>query len=49
MDADPAIGITALSAYSAVLSKLAATPVDDSRVSIPDYAEDDDPAARFFN
>ncbi|WP_372706883.1 hypothetical protein [Brevundimonas sp.] len=48
IDSDPAIGITALSAYSAVLSKLAATPVDDSRVSIPDDAEADE-TARFFN
>jgi len=48
IDSDPAIGITALSAYSAILSKLAATPIDDSKVSAPDDAEDDE-TARFFN
>lgn len=47
MNEDPEMGVNALSTYSAVLSKLAATPVDDSKVNMPD-GEDDDPADEFF-
>lgn len=47
LNEDPDMGVNALQAYSAVLSKLAATPVDESKVSAP--AEDDgDPDDRFF-
>jgi hypothetical protein len=47
MNTDPDIGITALSAYSAILSKLAATPVDETKVNHGDQ-EDEDPADAFF-
>lgn len=40
-------GVSALSAYSAILSKLGATPVDDSRVSMP-AGEDDADDEKFF-
>ena len=45
--ADPDMGVNAMQAYSAVLSKLGATPADESRVAMPDPVEDD-PAERFF-
>jgi hypothetical protein len=48
MNEDPEMGVNALSTYSAVLSKLAATPVDETKVSVPDGA-DEDPADRFFS
>lgn len=47
MNTDPEIGITALSAYSAILSKLGATPVDESKVNAGDE-DDEDPADAFF-
>ena len=45
---DPDMGVNAMQAYSAVLSKLAATPVDETKVSYGDEAEED-PADRYFN
>lgn len=47
VETDPEVGVNALQTYSAILSKLAATPVDETKVSMPD-AEDEDPADRFF-
>lgn len=47
MNADADIGVTALSAYSAILSKLAATPVDETKASRGDE-EDEDPADQYF-
>ena len=44
---DPDMGVNALQAYSAVLSKLAATPVDETKVSAPGD-DDADPDDRFF-
>lgn len=45
---DPDMGVNAMQAYSAILSKLAATPVDETRLNItPD--DDDDPADAFFS
>ena len=44
---DPDIGINQLQTLSAVLSKLGATPVDETKVSVPD-GDDEDPADRFF-
>jgi hypothetical protein len=41
------VGINVLQTYSAILSKLAATPVDETRISA-NSAEDEDPADRFF-
>ncbi len=41
------VGINHLQVYSAILSKLAATPVDRSRVSVPVDEEDDDPDGFF--
>lgn len=40
-------GVSALSAYSAILSKLGATPVDESRIAMPVDA-DEDADERFF-
>ena len=45
---DPDMGVNAMQAYSSVLSKLAATPVDETKVSAPD-GEDEDPTDRFFH
>ncbi len=45
--ADPEMGVAALSAYSSILSKLGATPADESRVTMAEPVEDD-PAERFF-
>ena len=42
------VGVNVLQTYSAVLSKLGATPSDEGRVSMP-ADEDDDPSERFFN
>jgi hypothetical protein len=47
LDENPAMGVDALKAYSAILSKLGASPVDESRLNI-DSDDDEDPAARFF-
>lgn len=47
LNEDPAIGVNALQTYSAILSKLAATPVDETKVSAPDD-DDGDPADAFF-
>lgn len=47
VNTSPDIGVDALKAYSAILSKLAATPVDETRVSVPD-ADEADPTDRFF-
>ncbi|MGC2853945.1 hypothetical protein ACM64Y_00585 [Novispirillum sp. DQ9] len=44
---DPDIGVNALQTYSAILSKLAATPVDETKVSMPDDGEDDPEDALF--
>lgn len=47
VNTDPDIGVNQLQTYSAVLSKLAATPVDETKVVLPDD-EDSDPADAFF-
>lgn len=44
-DAD--VGVNQIQTYSAILSKLGATPVDETKVSVPD-GDDSDPADRFF-
>jgi hypothetical protein len=48
VEANPDVGISALRAYSALLSKLGATPLDECKVN---HVDDDepDPTARFFN
>ena len=48
LNGDADLGVNALQTYSAVLSKLAATPVDETKVSVPDD-EDEDPADAFFH
>lgn len=45
---DPDMGVNAMQAYSAILSKLAATPVDETKVSVVD-GEEEDPSDKFFN
>lgn len=47
LNTDPDMGVSAMQAYSAILSKLAATPIDETKVSAPD-GEDQDPADKFF-
>lgn len=47
LEADSDLGVNALATYSAVLSKLAATPVDETKVSFGDD-EESDPEDRFF-
>jgi hypothetical protein len=44
-DAD--VGVNQIQTYSAILSKLGATPVDETKVSVPD-GDDEDPADRYF-
>lgn len=46
LDGDVEMGVAAIQALSAILSKLGATPVDESRVSWPDEDEDED--EKFF-
>ena len=48
LNTDPDMGVNALQAYSAVLSKLAATPVDETKVSMPD-GDESDPTDKFFH
>lgn len=47
LNTDPDMGVNAMQAYSAILSKLAATPVDETKVSYGDEG-DEDPADAFF-
>lgn len=44
---DPEMGVNALSAYSSILSKLAATPVDETRATMLSD-DDEDPSDKFF-
>jgi len=44
---DPECGIQAMQALSSILSKLGATPVDETRVNY-DEGEEEDPADEFF-
>jgi len=48
LNADSEIGVNQLQTYSAILSKLAATPVDETKVNHGDDS-DDDPADAFFS
>ena len=48
LDTDPEIGVSATQALSSILSKLGATPVDETKVSHADDGEED-PADRFFH
>jgi len=47
VESEPDIGVNALATYSAMLSKLAATPVDETKVSHGD-GDEEDPEDRFF-
>lgn len=47
LNTDPDMGVNAMQAYSAVLSKLAATPVDETKVVGSD-GEEEDPSDHFF-
>jgi hypothetical protein len=47
LNTDPEMGVNAMQAYSAILSKLAATPVDETKVSMPD-GDESDPADTYF-
>ena len=47
LDTDPEFGVSATQALSSILSKLGATPVDETKVT-HDNGDDDDPADAFF-
>jgi broad specificity phosphatase PhoE len=47
LDTDPEFGVSATQALSSILSKLGATPVDETKVNHADDGEED-PADRFF-
>lgn len=47
LNTDPDMGVNAMQAYSAILSKLAATPVDETKVSHGDDG-DEDPSDKYF-
>lgn len=47
METDPEVGVSAMHALSAMLSKLGATPTDESKVNHPDGDEDQDD--KFFH
>jgi hypothetical protein len=47
MDTDPEFGVQATQALSSILSKLGATPVDETKVNHAEE-EDEDPADKFF-
>lgn len=47
LNADHEIGVNQLQTYSAILSKLAATPVDETKVNYGDDSEED-PADAYF-
>jgi len=47
MDEDDDFGVSATQALSSILSKLGATPVDETKVNHGD-GEDEDPADKFF-
>lgn len=48
MDADPDIGVQQIQALSSILSKLGATPVDETKVTHAD-GDDEEPEDKFFN
>lgn len=48
LNEDPDMGVNAITTYSAILSKLAATPVDETKVAHGDDGEED-PADKFFS
>lgn len=47
METDPEVGVSAMHALSAMLSKLGATPTDESKVDHPN--NDEDPDEKFFH
>ena len=47
METDPEMGVSAHQALSAMLSKLGATPTDETKVRF-DAGDDEDPTDRFF-
>lgn len=49
MDGDEDMGVSATQALSSLLSKLGATPVDETRVTHGGDEETEDPAEAFFN
>ena len=48
LDGDEEVGVSAMQALSAILSKLGATPVDETKVNHGDGG-DEDPTDKFFN
>jgi hypothetical protein len=45
---EPDVGVNQIQTYSAILSKLGASPADEAKVSLPEDEEEDD-VDRFFN
>lgn len=48
LDTDADFGVSATQALSSILSKLGATPVDETKVTHAGDGEDEDPAEAFF-
>lgn len=49
LNTDPDMGVNAMQAYSAILSKMAATPVDETKIGFSDGEEETDPADAYFH
>lgn len=49
LDTDPEFGVSATQALSSILSKLGATPVDETKVIHGDGDGDEDPAEAYFS
>src|SRR5690606_17964825 len=49
LDTDPEFGVSATQALSSILSKLGATPVDETKVMHGDGDGDEDPAEAYFS
>lgn len=47
MDTDPEFGVSATQALSSIMSKLGATPTDETKVNYDD-GDDEDPADQYF-
>ena len=48
LETDPDFGVSATQALSSILSKLGATPVDETKVTHGDGDDEEDPAEAFF-
>lgn len=49
METDPDMGVSALQALGAALSKLGATPTDETKVNHGEEGDEEDPAEKYFH